>query len=159
MAAAGDWPQFRGPNRDGVSTETGLLKELPSGGPPLVWKATGLGVGYSTVSVVGDRIYTIGEDANASAVIALNGADGRQFWSAKLGKPGAPGMPAFEGPRSTPTVAGDWLVAASQWGDLICLTAATGKELWRNGALPNLRSLMATRSSSLLAERKERSSR
>jgi outer membrane protein assembly factor BamB len=131
LAAAGDWPQFRGPNRDGTSTETGLLKELPAGGPPLVWKATGLGVGYSTVSVVSDRIYTIGEDADASFVFALNSADGKQVWSAKLGKPGAPGMPAFEGPRSTPTVAGDLLVAVSQWGDLICLTAATGKELWR----------------------------
>ena len=61
LAAPGDWPQFRGPNRDGASAETGLLQELPPGGPPLVWKATGLGVGYSTVSVVGNRIYTFGE--------------------------------------------------------------------------------------------------
>ena len=65
-AAPGDWPQFRGPNRDGASAETGLLQELPPGGPPLVWKITGIGVGYSTVSVVGDRIYTIGEDSEVS---------------------------------------------------------------------------------------------
>src|ERR1017187_107253 len=70
LAAAGDWPQFRGPNRDGASAETGLLQDLPPGGPPLVWKATGLGVGYSTVSVVGDRIYTIGENNEFSSVIA-----------------------------------------------------------------------------------------
>jgi outer membrane protein assembly factor BamB len=131
LAAPGDWPQFRGPNRDGASAETGLLKALPAGGPPLVWKATGLGVGYSTVSVVGNRIYTIGENATASYVIALNAADGKHVWSARLGKPGAPGQPAFDGPRSTPTVAGDLIVAVGQWGDLVCLAAATGKELWR----------------------------
>jgi outer membrane protein assembly factor BamB len=131
LAAPGDWPQFRGPNRDGASAETGLLQELPSGGPPLVWKATGLGVGYSTVSVVGDRIYTIGENNEFSSVIALNAADGKQAWSVKLGKPGAPGQPAFEGPRATPTVEGGLLVAVSQWGELACLETATGKELWR----------------------------
>lgn len=130
-AAPGDWPQFRGPNRDGASAETGLLQELPPGGPPLVWKATGIGVGYSTVSVVGDRIYTIGEDSEVSSVVALNAADGKKVWSAKLGKAGAPGQPAFEGPRATPTVEGDLLAAVSQWGELACYDAAQGKELWR----------------------------
>ena len=131
LAATGDWVQFRGPNRDGISAETGLLQDLPAGGPPLVWKATGLGVGYSTVSVVGDRIYTIGEDKEVSSVIALNAADGKKLWATKLGKAGAPGMPAFEGPRATPTVDGDLLVAVSQWGEMACLDAAQGKELWR----------------------------
>ena len=131
FAAPGDWPQFRGPNRDGACAETGLLQELPPGGPPLVWKATGIGVGYSTVSVVGDRIYTIGEDSEVSSVVALNAADGKKVWSAKLGKAGAPGQPAFEGPRATPTVEGDLLAAVSQWGELACYDAAQGKELWR----------------------------
>jgi outer membrane protein assembly factor BamB len=135
LAAPGDWPQFRGPNRDGASAETGLLQELPPGGPPLVWKATGLGVGYSSVAVVGKRIYTIGEDSEFSSVVALNAADGKKVWSARLGKPGAPGTPAFEGPRSTPTVAGDLLVAVGQWGKLVCLETATGKELWRKDYL------------------------
>jgi len=130
-AAPDDWPQFRGPNRDDLSPDTGLLKELPAGGPPLAWKATGLGAGYATVSVVGNRIYTIGEKGDASFVLALNAADGKRVWTAKLGKSGAPGMPAFAGPRSTPTAAGDRLVAVGQWGDLVCLEAATGKELWR----------------------------
>jgi outer membrane protein assembly factor BamB len=131
LAAPGDWPEFRGPNRDGASTETGLLQDLPPGGPPLVWKAMGLGIGYSTVSVVGNRIYTIGEDSEVSSVVALNAADGKKVWSAKLGKPGAPGMPAFEGPRATPTVAGNLLVAVSQWGEIACYETAQGKELWR----------------------------
>ena len=131
LAAANDWPQFRGPHRDGASAETRLLQELPPGGPPLVWKATGLGVGYSTVSVVGKRLYTIGENTEFSSVVALNTADGKKVWSAKLGKPGAPGQPAFEGPRATPTIEGGLLVAVGQWGELVCLETATGKELWR----------------------------
>ena len=131
LAVPADWPQFRGPNRDGTSAETGLLKDVPPGGPPLVWKATGLGIGYASVSVVGNRIYTIGEDTNASSVFALDTASGKQVWAAKLGKSGAPGRPAFEGPRATPTVAGDLVFAVGQWGELVCLEAATGKELWR----------------------------
>ncbi len=135
LAAPGDWPQFRGPNRDGASAETGLLQDLPPGGPPLAWKATGLGVGYSTVSVVGNRVYTIGENKEFSSVIALNAADGKKVWSTKLGKAGAPGMPAFEGPRATPTIEGDFLAAVSQWGELVCYDAAQGKELWRKDYL------------------------
>ena len=137
LAAASDWPQFRGPNRDDVSTETGLLKELPAGGPPLAWKATGLGAGFSTVSVVGDRVYTIGEKGDSSFVFALNAADGKQVWLAKLGKSGAPGTPAYEGPRSAPTVAGELIIALGQWGDLVCLEAATGKEVWRKDYTEN----------------------
>ncbi len=129
-ATAADWPQFRGPNRDNLCTETNLLKELPAKGPPLLWTATGLGTGYATVSVVGDRIYTLGETSDSSFVYALNAADGKQVWSAKVGKPGAPGMPAFAGPRSTPTASGDLIVAVGQWGDLVCLDR-NGKELWR----------------------------
>jgi outer membrane protein assembly factor BamB len=138
LAAPGDWPQFRGPDRDGVSTETGLLQELPPGGPPLVWKATGLGVGYSTVSVVGNRIYTIGEDAEFSSVVALNADDGKKMWSTRLGKAGAAGLPAFEGPRATPTVQGDLLVAVGQWGEMACLNTAQGKELWRKNYAKDL---------------------
>ena len=70
---ASDWPQFRGPDRDGVSKETGLLKEWPEGGPPLAWTATGLGGGYSSVSVAGDRVYTLGnQKGNMSHVVAID---------------------------------------------------------------------------------------
>jgi outer membrane protein assembly factor BamB len=130
-AAPGDWPQFRGPNRDGVSAETGLLQQWPQGGPRLAWRATGLGGGYSSLSIVANHIFTIGEKGDSSFVLVLNAADGQPDWNARLGKSGAPGWGSFEGPRATPTLDGDLLYALGQWGDLVCLESATGKEVWR----------------------------
>ncbi len=127
---ADDWPQFRGLKRDDISAETGLLKALPAGGPPLVWKSKGIGAGYSTLSIVGDRIYTMGENNDSSFVYALDATDGKKLWSARVGTAGAAGTPAFDGPRSTPTVADGLIVAVGQWGDLVCLDKE-GKELWR----------------------------
>src|SRR5258706_486105 len=130
-STAADWPQWRGPNRDGISSETGLLKEWPAGGPRLLWKATGLGIGYSTVAIAGGRIFTIGDTNGSSFVVAFDVAEGKPVWSAKLGKPGAVGWGGFEGPRSTPTVDGDSLYAVGQWGEIVCVETATGKERWR----------------------------
>ncbi len=142
-AGSGDWPQWGGPNRDDKSLDTGLLKEWPSGGPPLVWKATGLGAGYSGAALVGNRVFTQGENGADNFVIALNRADGQPVWSAKLGKAGAPGWGGFAGPRGTPTVDGDLLYAVGQYGELGCFETATGREVWRKsytgdfgGALP-----------------------
>ncbi len=131
-ALADDWPQWRGPRRDDVSTETGLLKEWPAGGPPLAWKVASLGGGYSGVSVVGDRVYTMGEDATTSHLYALNAANGQAVWSVKVGKPGANPGNDYPGPRCTPTVAGNVIVALGQFGDLVCVDAAKGTELWRH---------------------------
>ena len=130
-AAQMDWPQWRGPNRDGLSAETGLLKEWPKEGPPLLWKATGLGAGYSGVSLAGQRIFTMGEHADANHVLALNRADGKILWSTKLGKAGAPGWGGFAGPRATPTVDGSLVFALGQYGEVICVKAEDGKEVWR----------------------------
>ncbi|HPM84657.1 MAG TPA: PQQ-like beta-propeller repeat protein [Candidatus Anammoximicrobium sp.] len=127
----GDWPQWRGPNRDGRSAETGLMKAWPEGGPPLVWKATGLGSGYSGVTLAGDRLFTMGEKENANFVIALNRADGKPLWTTQVGKAGAPGWGGFAGPRVVPTVDGDLLYAVGQYGEVVCLETATGKEVWR----------------------------
>jgi outer membrane protein assembly factor BamB len=127
-AFASDWPQWRGPNRDNASKETGLLQEWPDKGPKLVWKADGLGDGYSTVSVIGDRIYTMGEGGGSSYVHALDAAaNGKILWSTKVGKTGG----NYEGPRCTPTVDADRVYALGQYGDLVCVNAADGKELWR----------------------------
>jgi len=133
LAAPGDWPQFRGPNHDDVAPETGLLQDWPAEGPPLVWKATGLGEGYSGVAVVGGRIYCAGDKGDSSFVVALDAADGKRVWSAKLGKagPGGDGEPKFNGPRATPTVDGSRLYAVGQYGEMVCLATGDGKELWR----------------------------
>jgi len=127
-AGAADWPGWRGVNRDAVSSETGLLPEWGPGGPPVAWKANGIGAGLSSVSVVGERIYTMGDLADAQYVIALSRADGKIIWKTRVG-------PAWRdeygGPRGTPTVDGDLVYAIGTDGDLVCLEAATGKERWR----------------------------
>jgi outer membrane protein assembly factor BamB len=131
LGYATDWPQWRGPDRDGISKETGLIDRIQAEGPKLVWKSTGLGSGFSTVSVADGRIYTCGDRADSSFVFALNAKDGKQVWAARLGKPGAPGWGGFAGPRATPTVSGDLLFTVDQWGELVCLSAADGTEKWR----------------------------
>ncbi len=130
-AWAADWPQWRGPNRDDVSTDTGLLKQWPAGGPPLAWKSAGLGIGFSGLSLVGDKIFTMGDTEQESQTIALNRADGKPLWKTKVGKAGAPGWGGFAGPRTTPTVDGDLVYVVGQYGEVVCLQAADGKEVWR----------------------------
>lgn len=120
---AEDWPQFRGPNRDGVSKEKGLLQSWPKEGPPLEWSVKGLGSGYSTVSVAGDRIYTVGNAGSDSFLIALDRENGKQVWKAKVG-------PQGDSLGSTPTVDGEFIYAIGQQGDLVCVDKY-GKEVWR----------------------------
>jgi outer membrane protein assembly factor BamB len=130
LASSADWSQWRGPNRDGTSTETGLLKQWPAGGPTLLWKSVDLGGGYSGISASGNKLFTMGEKDGISYVIAL-GTDGKLLWQTKVGKAGAPGWGGFSGPRCTPTVASGLVVGVDQWGDLICVDAETGSEKWR----------------------------
>lgn len=130
-AASTDWPQFRGPNRDGISRETGLLKQWPAGGPTLVWSIKGLGSGYSGVSVVGDKIFTQGDKEENNVVFALSAADGKVQWQTPLGKAGAPGWGGFAGPRCVPTYDNGALYAVAQYGEVACLDAATGVIKWR----------------------------
>ena len=125
---AADWPQWRGPNRDGVSTETGILDEWPEGGPKLLWKATGVGAGFSSVSVANGRIYTMGDGKESSNVHCLNPKDGKIIWSSKpVGKTGG----NYKGTRCTPTFDEGQLYALGQFGDLVCLRASDGSEVWR----------------------------
>jgi outer membrane protein assembly factor BamB len=130
---AADWPQWRGPNRDGKSADTGLLKEWPADGPKPAWKATGLGKGYAGVSTAGGRLFTMGDKDGTGWLIALDSADGKILWSVKVGSAGAPDPPgwSYPGPRCTPSVSGDLVFAVDAWGEMVCVTAADGKEQWR----------------------------
>ncbi len=123
-----DWPQWRGPNRDGCSPDTGLLKQWPTDGPTLLWKAAGLGAGFSSVSLCDGRIYTLGDRSDACFLIALD-TNGKELWAAKVGEPKGGG--GYPGPRATPTIDGDLIFALGQHGDLVCFETGTGKELWR----------------------------
>jgi outer membrane protein assembly factor BamB len=129
IAAEPDWPQFRGPQRDGHSPDTGLLKEWPADGPPLAWKAEGVGIGYASVSVVGDKVLTAGDADDASHVYAVSRVDGKTLWKARIGRAGEGG--GYPGTRSTPTVDGDRVYTLGPQGDLACLNLADGKERWR----------------------------
>src|SRR5689334_14236422 len=92
-ALAADWPQWRGPRRDGVSTETGLLQEWPKEGPRLLWQVQDLGDGYASPTVVGGRIYMLSSrGVQDEFVQALSVEDGKTLWSARLGKVGNPDM-------------------------------------------------------------------
>ncbi len=118
----GNWPQWRGPNRDGISTETGLLKEWDDDGPPLVWQIDGLGSGYGSVSVADGRIYVMGNREGGEHVIALNAVDGSRLWSTKMGTGGHS--------NCTPTIDGDRVYAVGLDGDLACLDVENGKLIW-----------------------------
>jgi len=128
---AGEWPQFRGPDRTGVSRETGLLKQWPVGGPPQAWKITGIGEGMGGLAIAGGRIYTTGDSEGMAWLYALNESDGKPVWKAQIGRGGKLGN-VFRpsGPRSTPTVDGDRVYILGQFGDLVCFTTE-GKEVWR----------------------------
>ncbi len=128
FSANNEWPQWRGANRDGISKETGLLKQWPTNGPALAWKAEKLGLGYSSVSVVDGKIFTAGDSAEGSFVHALD-LNGKPAWAAKLGQAGERG--GFAGPRATPTVNGGSVYMLGQFGDLVCYEAEGGKEIWR----------------------------
>lgn len=129
ILSAGDWPQWRGPNRDAISEETGLLTSWPVDGPPLAWKVDDVGNGYSTVSVVGGKIYTLGDLDDGSYVIALNEADGSRVWATRIGDKG--GHRRYPGTRSTPTIDNGQLFALNQYADFVCLDVNSGEIVWK----------------------------
>jgi outer membrane protein assembly factor BamB len=129
---AADWPQWRGPNRDGISRETGLLKEWPKDGPKLIWHAKEIGQGYSTPAVVGNRLYIMSNQGTDDEFVqAINVADGNQVWSTRVGKVGPNRGPQYPGARSTPTVDGPLTFALGSDGDLACLNTSDGKIRWQ----------------------------
>ena len=128
-----DWPQWRGPNRDGKSAEKGLLKAWPAGGPPLAWRATGAGEGYSSFAVANGRLYTLGARDGTEYVIAFDAASGKRLWEAANGSRFA--NDRGSGPRATPTVDGDTIFAFGASGDLSAIEVATGRPRWKVNVL------------------------
>ena len=126
--AGDDWPQFRGANRDGQSSETGLASQWPDQGPPLVWTAEGVGSGYSSVAVSGDRLFTIGDIGSHQQMIAVDTADGSILWQTKLT---SGNNEDFKGSRSTPTVHDGKVFAMTTDAKLFCLDAGDGSEIWK----------------------------
>jgi outer membrane protein assembly factor BamB len=127
-ARAEDWPTWRGAARDGICRETSLLKQWPEGGPPLAWKASGLGGGFSGPAVVGTTLYTMGNLDGKECVVALDTRDGRRLWASPIGPIDYKGD--HPGTRSTPTLDGDFLFAVGAGGRLACLKAKTGEVVW-----------------------------
>jgi outer membrane protein assembly factor BamB len=129
VVVAADWPQFRGSEQNGISTEKGMLHRWPTGGPEQLWK-TELGSGYSGLTVVGDRLYTMFGRGGKTFIGCFDVASGKEIWTFNAGREWKDGQ--GNGPRSTPTVDGDVLYAVTAHGVLYALGAAEGAELWRH---------------------------
>ncbi len=128
IEALEDWPQWRGPHRDGTSAEKNLLKSWPQGGPPLAWKTGGAGEGYSSFAVADGRMFTLGARGNREYVVAFDAASGKRLWEVAHGSRFT--NDRGDGPRSTPTVDGGRLYVFGASGDLTSLDAASGKIGW-----------------------------
>lgn len=123
QVAKGEWPQWRGPRRDGISTETGLLKEWSADGPPVAWQIKGLGKGYSSVAIAGGKIFTMGRRGASEFLIALDLEGGSELWATDAGD--------ASHSNCTPTIDGELVYALGRKGDLVCAQASDGKEVWR----------------------------
>lgn len=133
LCAGAEWRQWRGAERNGISSETGLADSWPEGGPKKLWTAAGLGEGFSSFAASGGRLFTQGERAGMQYVTALDEATGRKLWETPNGRGYSDRRGG--GPRGTPTVDGDRVYALSAGGNLICLEAASGKKIWESNLL------------------------
>jgi len=124
---ADDWPQFRGPRRDGVSDETGLLSNWPDGGPAELWRKP-LGPGYSGISAVGGKIYTLFAEGEKEFAVCMEASTGEEVWRVEIGKTFRNSF--GDGPRSTPTVDRGVVFALSGGGQLHALKAEDGEKVW-----------------------------
>jgi outer membrane protein assembly factor BamB len=126
--APADWPQWRGPNRDGHSPEKGLLRTWPKDGPAVAWAVPGRGKGFASVVVSGGTVYGSGHRGGKEVVWALDEKSGKEKWASAINPANA--TPPGDGCRGTPTVAGGRVYAIGFGGDFGCLDAKSGKNLW-----------------------------
>lgn len=129
-ASAADWPAFRGPNRDGLCKETGLLKQWPEGGPKQVWQAKNLGLGFGTPSIAAGKIYGIGTRNGKDGVWALKEGDGTELWFTPFAAPPERYARQTNGPGSTPTYHDGKVITVSMNGTVACMDATSGKLVW-----------------------------
>lgn len=139
--SSGDWPQWRGPSRDGRSAETDLLTRWPSQGPPVVWKVPG-GEGFSSLAISEGRLYTLADRNGTEWVLCLDAQNGKELWKVRSAGSYQESQ-GGNGPRATPTVDGPRVYSLGASGTLLCLEKQTGKILWRRNILddfnaPNL---------------------
>jgi outer membrane protein assembly factor BamB len=136
-----DWPHWRGPNRNDVSLETGLLKEWPADGPKQLWINRRSGLGYAGFSVVDGKLYTMGLEDDIEFALCLNAEDGTEIWRERLGNRFKNG--SGDGPRSTPSIDGDRAYFMGASGNLSCRNKEDGKQIWSvemsdfGGSVPN----------------------
>ncbi|CAN5721368.1 PQQ-like beta-propeller repeat protein [soil metagenome] len=128
-----DWSQWRGKNRDGISTERGLLKDWPTAGPALAWTVKGAGEGYSSFAVSGGKVYTLGTRGGTEYTMAFDEATGKKLWEVATGTRFS--NDRGDGPRGTPTIDGGTVYAYGASGDLAALDASTGKVAWKINVL------------------------
>jgi outer membrane protein assembly factor BamB len=126
------WPQFLGPDRNGISRETGLLTAWPDDGPREVWRVPG-GVGMSAMAIRGGRLYTMVQKSDRQWVVCLDAKTGKAEWEKDL-------APAYknqmgDGPRATPAIAGDMLYVFTGEGVLAALNTADGKVVWQHNVV------------------------
>ena len=119
---AKDWPNWRGPDHNGISSETGLDLDWPEDGPELLWQVDGCGSGYSSVAVADGKIFTLGNKDGAEYLTAFDEKDGDHLWSTKFGTAGHS--------NGTPTVDGDLVYGIGKDGDLVCCRTKDGEKVW-----------------------------
>jgi outer membrane protein assembly factor BamB len=135
---AADWPQWRGPDRNGISKDTGLLQEWPEGGPKERWKRTDIGTGYSTPVVAGGKVYVQTTKGKEEFALCLDEQTGKEVWTAPIGDLYEIKGNAWPGTRATPTIDGDRAYCLSSKGQLVCLGTADAKEKWRKDFIKDL---------------------
>lgn len=134
-----DWPQYLGPNRNGISTESGLLNEWPESGPTLDWTFSDAGVGFSSMTIANGRLYTCGARGEQEFLICVDLKTGKEIWSAPIGELfNFDGNQWGAGPRSTPSVSDGKVVALGGGGQLICFDAESGKPIWKQHMMQDL---------------------
>ena len=131
-----DWPTFRGPNRTAVVNDSKLLKSWPADGPKLLWEGSGAGRGYSSLAIVGNKMYTLGDGLSTQQdadeyLSCFDKATGKQLWATKTGTPWTNGQANWQSSRSTPTVDDGRVYVVTPEGQLVCCSSTDGKEIWR----------------------------